>query len=101
MNDDFYHSEIDKPLLEARNKYISERWEQLYNVSTNATEEAQKYLFWVNSGGAVAVLGFIGANSEATKSWGGKRGIDSILHWTCFCRHFTCSSNSPFLQTFQ
>jgi hypothetical protein len=75
MNDDFYHSEIDKPLLEARNKYISERWEQLYNVSTNAAEEAQKYLFWVNSGGAVAVLGFIGANSEAAKSWGAKGAL--------------------------
>ncbi|MCC7407700.1 MAG: hypothetical protein IT442_06485 [Phycisphaeraceae bacterium] len=48
----------------AESQRINTRWEQLYFLEKEAIDRAIKYLFYVNAGGAVAVLGFIGANQE-------------------------------------
>ena len=68
MNNDHYHSGVDKKFPESRGKYISERWEQLYNVSVKASHDAIQFLFLINAGGSVAVLGFMGASDAARRA---------------------------------
>jgi hypothetical protein len=41
--------------------HINRRWGQLYNLSTEWANRCINYLFLANSGGAIAMLGFIGA----------------------------------------
>lgn len=50
---------------EVRNEYIANRWGQLYELEKSAVEVVYRYLFFVNSGGAVAVLGYLGNAEEA------------------------------------
>ncbi len=69
---DFYTSDVPKETLDARNKHIEERWEQLYYVSTQASNEVLKYLFYVSAGGAGAVLGFMGSSETARNLVGAK-----------------------------
>ncbi len=75
---DFYTNGIPKETLDARNKYIEERWEQLYHVSTQAANEVLKYLFYVNAGGAGAVLGFMGSSATARDLVGAKIALISF-----------------------
>lgn len=50
--------------------YANERWRQLYEVKNDWGTEGIKYLLFVNSGAAVAMLAFIGSVGEARKlSW--------------------------------
>ncbi len=49
---------------EIRNEFISKRWEQLYEISNTAGDDAIKYLFATNAGGAVAVLAYLGTLAE-------------------------------------
>jgi hypothetical protein len=72
MKTDFHNSKVDPVVLKQRNEYISHRWSQLYKVSTKAADEAKKFLFLVNAGGAVAVLSFIGAKDNSAISLGTK-----------------------------
>ena len=58
------HSEADKENRENRNKYINNRWEQLYGLEKDWGEKALRYLLMTNSGGAIATLSFIGASKD-------------------------------------
>ncbi len=40
---------------------INQRWSQLYHLEKEAGDKAVQFLFLINSGGAIAVLGFIGS----------------------------------------
>ena len=42
-------------------EYINQRWKQLYELDMEWCKEAIKWLMLINSGGAVASLGFIGS----------------------------------------
>ncbi|MES2013917.1 MAG: hypothetical protein V4445_09205 [Pseudomonadota bacterium] len=44
--------------------YLNQRWKQLYELDKEWAEQAWKYLFLTNSGGAVAMLSFLGAYKE-------------------------------------
>lgn len=46
-------------------EYINKRWEQLYTVQDDWGSEAIKYLLFVNSGAAAAILAFLGAIAKA------------------------------------
>ena len=46
---------------ESANEYISKRWGQLHSLEESEGEQILRYLFLVNSGGAIGVLSFIGA----------------------------------------
>lgn len=51
-------------------KRVESRWSQLNGMLVDVVQESIKYLFYVNAGGAVAIVAFIG-NSENIRS----------LHW--------------------
>ncbi len=48
-----------------RVEHINRRWKQLYDLEKERAENAIKYLLLTNSGGAVAVLSFMGASEKA------------------------------------
>jgi hypothetical protein len=48
---------------------INVRWAQLNELVMEASEQAIKYLFLTNSGGAIAVLSFIGSSSNVRALW--------------------------------
>lgn len=58
-------SECDKQTNRIRHDAINARWGQLYNLQKEWSEKSFKYLFLTNSGGAVAMLSFIGASPSA------------------------------------
>ena len=62
MDNDYYHSKVPKNILEQRDKYIENRWEEHSQSSYQTAQDAIKFLFLVNSGGAVASLSFLGAS---------------------------------------
>jgi len=62
-------SETPKDLLEAREKYLDARWEQLSNTEVSVAEEAIKYLLFVNAAGMAGSLGFIGAMAHLRAVW--------------------------------
>jgi hypothetical protein len=47
-------------------EYVDNRWKQLYDMSNERAEKAWAYLMLINSGSAVAVLSFMGANKSLT-----------------------------------
>jgi hypothetical protein len=52
------------PSPEIRNNqinFINQRWKQLYDLEKEWSDNAIKYLFLTNSGGAVAVLSYMGS----------------------------------------
>jgi hypothetical protein len=51
--------------LEQCDIYIGNRWKQLGELELDTANEGAKYLFLINSGGAVAVLSFLGAIQRA------------------------------------
>jgi hypothetical protein len=57
-------------LRKFRHEYIDRRWFQLYSLEKETGERALKYLFLTNSGGAVAVLSFLGNSEKARTSIG-------------------------------
>ena len=63
-----YHCDCVKPEeIERRNKVISDRWSELHGFYTKHADETMKYLFYVNAGGAGAVLGFMGSSDIIRK----------------------------------
>ena len=66
--DDYYNTDIPKNLLETRNTYIQERREQLQGFYLKHTDEIIKYLLYVNAGGAVAILTFMGTSKSIRNS---------------------------------
>lgn len=57
-------SETPPESQELRKGYIEGRWKQLSELELDWGNEGAKYLFLINSGGAVAVLSFLGAIKE-------------------------------------
>lgn len=55
-----------------RNEYIEERWRQLHGLEKEWGDRALKYLLVTNSGGAIAVLSFIGAEKSSDPDMGVK-----------------------------
>lgn len=56
-------SEISGEQWDSHNKYIEERWKDLSDYTHEWSKESLKMLFLTNSGGAVAILTFIGTAS--------------------------------------
>jgi len=48
-------------LHKARIEYVNRRWRDLYERQLDVGDRVIKYLILINSGGAVAVLSFMGA----------------------------------------
>lgn len=59
------YSKDTKENREANIGYTNERWRQLYSVQSDWATEGIKYLMLVNSGGAVAMLAFLGSVANA------------------------------------
>ncbi|MGA2802440.1 MAG: hypothetical protein ABSE97_08760 [Verrucomicrobiota bacterium] len=51
-----------------RIEYINQRWKQLHALEKECAEVAIKYLLLTNSGGAIAVLSFMGSSEKARSS---------------------------------
>ncbi len=63
-----YHYNCVKPEeIERRSKVIADRWSELHSFYTKHADETMKYLFYVNAGGAGAVLGFMGSSDIIRK----------------------------------
>jgi len=58
------YSETNEEMRQHRMKYIDERWGQLSNMAQEASQRAVNLLFLINSGGAVAMLSFMGASEK-------------------------------------
>ncbi len=56
----YFDEKVTDELRDIRNKFVNERWEQLYNLSKESSESAIKYLFTTNAGGGLAVLTYLG-----------------------------------------
>lgn len=59
------HLKRKAELEKFKNDYIASRWSQLYELQKEWGTLAVKYLILLNSGGAVATLGFIGSAGAA------------------------------------
>ena len=59
------YSDDSKEHREANIGYANERWRQLYAVQSDWAADGIKYLMLVNSGGAVAMLAFLGSVAKA------------------------------------
>jgi len=60
------HSQLP---LEIQRQYIdqiNQRWSQLYHLEKEWTDKAINFLFLTNSGGAIAMLGFIGTKQQVS-----------------------------------
>jgi hypothetical protein len=61
-------NQLDDSERPAEVQWVVKRWEQLYALNREATSSVFNFLFLTNTGGAAAVLGFIGASKAATTS---------------------------------
>lgn len=60
------YTQLDSATKDIFNTHINRRWGQLYELEKEWGERALKYLFFTNSGGAIATLSFLGAAKELT-----------------------------------
>ena len=58
------YSQLDASTKEVISAHINRRWGQLYGLEKEWGEKAHKYLFLTNSGGAIAILSFLGVAKE-------------------------------------
>jgi uncharacterized membrane protein len=68
----------DQALRNHRIEYINRRWKQLYDLEKERADQAIKYPFLINSGGAVTVLSFMGASEKV------RTALGPILGLSCF-----------------
>ena len=73
------YSETPEHLRASRIDYINERWGQLNGLFKDYSDNALKYLFLSNAGGAAAVLGFLGASSEVRDALGPRVSLSFFL----------------------
>lgn len=55
------HSQLQPVERQQQINYINQRWGQLYSLEKEWSDRAVNFLFLTNSGGAIAMLSFIGA----------------------------------------
>ena len=60
-----FDADVTDDMREIRNKYIDSRLAQLQNIAVESGDQALKYLFLTNAGGAVAVLAYLGSSSNS------------------------------------
>jgi hypothetical protein len=60
-----FDQNVTDEMRKVRSSFINSRWTQLHGLAKETGDAAVKYLFTTNSGGAVAVLAYLG--SLATK----------------------------------
>ncbi|MGA2774975.1 MAG: hypothetical protein ABSE81_02800 [Candidatus Omnitrophota bacterium] len=58
------HSELSPEIQRQHIDYTNQRWSQLYHLQKEWADKAINLLFVTNSGGAIAMLGFIGARHQ-------------------------------------
>ncbi|MDM3871489.1 hypothetical protein QSV34_08985 [Porticoccus sp. W117] len=78
------YSDDDSVLVNARRRYIHRRWNLLHKAMVGSEEDVVKYLFLVNAGGAVAVLGFIGTGQlHQAVAWAGAALLFFVIGLLC------------------
>jgi len=77
-NVDKKYSDYDEQWRDFTGKFIRERWGQLNSMIRDVINKITQFLFLTNSGGAVAILSYMGVNSDARKLLGPR------LSLTCF-----------------
>ena len=65
---DYFNTSVPKEFLETRNDIIQKRWDQLHGLLTKHTDEMIKYLLYVNAGGVVTILAFMGTSESIRNS---------------------------------
>lgn len=61
-------SETPEEIRSGRLEYIDQRWRQLHQLEKEQVEVILKYLLLINSGGAVAMLSFMGTATSIRES---------------------------------
>lgn len=66
MNEEheYYNGNVPKEILQQRMNFINFRWKELYELEVKYGNDAMRYLFLTNAGGAATVLAFMGTSSE-------------------------------------
>lgn len=59
--------------------YINERWAQLNRLSKDSSDRAVGFLTLMNSGGAIAMLSFLGAVPTMRTQWAPKMALASFV----------------------
>jgi len=62
---DYYQADVKSSALEERDKYITERWDQLFAHLREGFNNMINYLLMVNAAGCVTTLAFMGASPTA------------------------------------
>jgi len=63
--DDYYQSDVESNALEGRDKYIMDRWDQLFAHLREGFNNMINYLLMINAGGCITMLSFMGASKTA------------------------------------
>lgn len=63
--DDYYQTDVKSNALEGRDKYIMDRWDQLFAHLREGFNNMINYLLLINGVGCVTTLAFMGASSAA------------------------------------
>lgn len=66
------YSETPPQAAQSNINYINTRWGQLNSLSKEYSDNAIKYLFLTNAGGAVTVLSFLGASESIREQYSPK-----------------------------
>lgn len=72
-------SKQDPLVRQSLDVHINQRWRQLYELEKEWGERSLRYLFLTNSGGAIAILGFLGGYPTAIKMLGAKISLISFV----------------------
>jgi hypothetical protein len=73
------YSELDSLYRQDVIDSIKQRWEQLYELEKEWSDKAVKFLFLTNSGGAIALLSFLGTGAILIQSSYVKFGLISFV----------------------
>jgi cell division protein FtsL len=65
-------SKLDSSIRNNFVSHINQRWRQLYELEKEWGEKALRYILFINSGGAIATLSFLGASEKAFNLSGAK-----------------------------
>lgn len=63
--DDYYQSDVESSALEGRDKYIMDRWDQLFAHLREGFNYMINYLLIINAGGCLAMLSIMAASQTA------------------------------------